>query len=149
MRGKEEIRETIASGQAILGIELGSTRIKAVLIDVDKAPVASGSYDWENKYVDHIWTYDMEDIWAGLQGCYRDLVKNVKEEYGVKLTRFAAMGVSAMMHGYLALTKTMNSSCRAVHGGTRSPVRLRKSALSFLPTIFLSAGASHICTRRS
>ena len=102
MRGKEEIRKAITSGQAILGIELGSTRIKAVLIDVDKAPVASGSYDWENKYVDHIWTYDMEDIWAGLQGCYRDLVKNVEEEYGVKLTRFAAMGVSAMMHGYLA-----------------------------------------------
>ena len=103
MRGKEEIRKAITSGQAILGIELGSTRIKAVLIDVDKAPVASGSYDWENKYVDHIWTYDMEDIWAGLQGCYRDLVKNVEEEYGVKLTRFAAMGVSAMMHGYLAV----------------------------------------------
>ena len=102
MRGKEEIRKAITSGQAILGIELGSTRIKAVLINVDKAPVASGSYDWENKYVDHIWTYDMEDIWAGLQGCYRDLVKNVEEEYGVKLTRFAAMGVSAMMHGYLA-----------------------------------------------
>lgn len=102
MRGKEEIREAITSGQAILGIELGSTRIKAVLIDVDKSPVASGSYDWENKYVDHIWTYDMEDIWTGLQGCYRDLVKNVEEEYGVKLTRFAAMGVSAMMHGYLA-----------------------------------------------
>mgnify|MGYP005805630917 FL=1 len=102
MRGKEEIRKAITSGQAILGIELGSTRIKAVLINVDKAPVASGSYDWQNKYVDHIWTYDMEDIWAGLQGCYRDLVKNVEEEYGVKLTRFAAMGVSAMMHGYLA-----------------------------------------------
>ena len=102
MRGKEEIRETIASGQAVLGIELGSTRIKAVLIDVDKAPVASGSYDWENKYVDHIWTYDMDEIWAGLQGCYHDLAKNVEEEYGVKLTRFAAMGISAMMHGYLA-----------------------------------------------
>ena len=102
MCGKEEIRKAIAAGETVLGIELGSTRIKAVLIDADKKPVASGSYDWENKYVDHIWTYDIEDIWGGLQGCYRDLVKNVEAEYGVKLTRFTAMGFSAMMHGYLA-----------------------------------------------
>ena len=102
MRSREEIKEMISAGQAVLGIELGSTRIKAVLIDVDKTPVASGSYDWENRYVDHIWTYNVEDIWQGLQGCYRDLVKNVEEEYGEKPVRFAAMGISAMMHGYLA-----------------------------------------------
>ena len=102
MRGKEEIRKAIEAGEAVLGIELGSTRIKAVLIDVDKSPVASGSYDWENKYVDHIWTYDIEDVWTGLRGCYKDLVKNVEEEYGVKLIRFRSMGFSAMMHGYLA-----------------------------------------------
>ena len=102
MRSKEEIREAVRTGQTVLGIELGSTRIKAVLTDVDKSPVASGSYDWENRYVDHIWTYNVEDIWQGLQGCYRDLVKNVEEEYGEKPVRFAAMGISAMMHGYLA-----------------------------------------------
>ena len=68
MRKREEIRKTIEEGRAVLGIELGSTRIKAVLIDVDRSPVASGSYDWENRYVDHIWTYDMEDIRKGLQG---------------------------------------------------------------------------------
>ena len=102
MRGKEQIRETIKNGQAVLGIELGSTRIKAVLIDVDKSPIASGSYDWENKYVDHIWTYDIDEVWAGLRGCYQDLVKNVEAEYGVKVTRYGAMGISAMMHGYLA-----------------------------------------------
>lgn len=102
MRGKEEIRKAIEAGEAVLGIELGSTRIKAVLIDVDKSPVASGSYDWENKYVDHIWTYDIEDVWTGLRGCYKDLVKNVEEEYGVKLISFRSMGFSAMMHGYLA-----------------------------------------------
>ena len=102
MRGKEEIRKAIEAGEAVLGIELGSTRIKAVLIDEDKSPVASGSYDWENKYVDHIWTYDIEDVWTGLRGCYKDLVKNVEEEYGVKLIRFRSMGFSAMMHGYLA-----------------------------------------------
>ena len=102
MRSKEEIREAVRTGQTVLGIELGSTRIKAVLTDVDKSPVASGSYDWENRYVDHIWTYNVEDIWQGLQDCYRDLVKNVEEEYGEKPVRFAAMGISAMMHGYLA-----------------------------------------------
>ena len=102
MRSREEIRDMITSGQAVLGIELGSTRIKAVLIDVDKTPVASGSYDWENQYVDHIWTYDIDEIWKGLQGSYQDLVKNVQEEYGVTITNLAAAGVSAMMHGYLA-----------------------------------------------
>ena len=102
MRSKEEIREMISAGQAVLGIELGSTRIKAVLIDVDKSPVASGSYDWENQYVDHIWTYDIGEVWKGLQGSYQDLVKNVREEYGVTITNLAAAGVSAMMHGYLA-----------------------------------------------
>ena len=102
MRSREEIREMISAGQAVLGIELGSTRIKAVLIDVDKTPVASGSYDWENQYVDHIWTYDIDEVWKGLQGSYQDLVKNVQEEYDVTITNLAAAGVSAMMHGYLA-----------------------------------------------
>lgn len=102
MRSKEEIREMISTGRAVLGMELGSTRIKAVLIDEDKSPVASGSYDWENQYVDHIWTYDIDEVWRGVQGCYADLVKNVQEEYGVRLNGFAAIGISAMMHGYLA-----------------------------------------------
>ena len=102
MRSKEEIREMISAGRAVLGMELGSTRIKAVLIGEDKSPVASGSYDWENQYVDHIWTYDIDEVWRGVQGCYADLVKNVQEEYGVRLNGFAAIGISAMMHGYLA-----------------------------------------------
>ena len=105
MRNKEQIKEAISAGRAVLGIEFGSTRIKAVLIDEDKSPVASGSYDWENQYVDHIWTYSMEEIHKGLQGCYSALVKDVEEQYGVKLTKLAAMGVSAMMHGYLAFDK--------------------------------------------
>ena len=102
MRGKEEIKKTIEEGKAVLGIEFGSTRIKAVLIDEDKSPIASGSYDWENQLVDNVWTYSMEKIQNGLQGCYQDLVKDVEAKYNVKLTKFAALGVSAMMHGYLA-----------------------------------------------
>lgn len=102
MREKQLIKEAIQSGKTILGIELGSTRIKAVLIDEDRSPVASGSYEWENQYVDRIWTYAIDDVWKGLQGCYQDLAANVEREYGVRLTRLAAAGVSAMMHGYLA-----------------------------------------------
>ena len=102
MGKREEIRERIKAGKTVLGIELGSTRIKAVLIDEDKAPIASGSYDWENQYVDHIWTYDMDEVWRGLQGCYKELAKDVQEKYDVRLTSLAAVGISAMMHGYLA-----------------------------------------------
>lgn len=105
MRTMEQIREEIESGRAVLGIEFGSTRIKAVLIGEDKSPVASGSYDWENQYKDHIWTYDMEEIWKGFAGCYKSLREDVEKQYGTELTRLSAMGVSAMMHGYLALNE--------------------------------------------
>ncbi|HIU33826.1 MAG TPA: FGGY-family carbohydrate kinase [Candidatus Pullichristensenella excrementigallinarum] len=100
-----EIRQVIESGRTVLGIELGSTRIKAVLIDENHAPIASGSHEWENQLVDGIWTYSLEDAWKGLQDCYRDLKRDVAEKYGAKLTRFAAIGMSAMMHGYLPFDK--------------------------------------------
>ena len=86
---------------AVLGIELGSTRIKAVLVDEDFVPVASGSHEWENRLVNGIWTYTMEDIRGGIRAAYADLKRDVKEKFGVTLTTCAAMGVSAMMHGYL------------------------------------------------
>ena len=85
----------------VLGIELGSTRIKAVLLDRDHVPVASGSFDWENRLVNGVWTYPMEEIHAGLRACYADLKRDVEERYGVPLTTVGALGVSAMMHGYL------------------------------------------------
>ncbi len=84
-----------------LGIELGSTRIKAVLIGPDFVPAASGGFTWGDSFDGSHWTYSMEDVWKGLQSCYAALKKDVKEKYGVTLKRAAAMGVSAMMHGYL------------------------------------------------
>ncbi len=94
--------EQIAAGNTVLGIELGSTRIKAVLNDEKNNPIASGSHDWENRLENGIWTYSLEDIWTGLQDCFRDLVRDVKEQYGVVLTRLGALGISGMMHGYMA-----------------------------------------------
>lgn len=94
--------QTIKEGKAILGIEFGSTRIKAVLIDADNKPIAQSSHEWENQLVDGLWTYSIADILAGMQDCYADLRKDVKAQYGVELTRLAAIGISAMMHGYMA-----------------------------------------------
>ena len=93
----------IGSGGAILGIELGSTRIKASLIAPDTTPLASGSHAWENQLRDGVWTYDMADVWAGLAACYAALVADVRARYAVNLEAVAAMGFSAMMHGYVAL----------------------------------------------
>lgn len=98
---KEKTITAIKNGQCILGIEFGSTRIKAVLIGEENVPVASGSHDWENRLVNQIWTYTMEDIWSGLQACYADLKQNVRELYGETLTTLGAIGFSGMMHGYL------------------------------------------------
>ncbi len=100
--------EIIAGGEAYLGIEFGSTRIKASLIDPLGHPLASGSYGWENQNIDGIWTYDLEDVWAGAGACYADLKHSVKTQYGVDLHRVAAAGISAMMHGYLVFDKDDN-----------------------------------------
>ena len=98
----------IESGKAILGIEFGSTRIKAVLIDTDNNPIAQGSFEWENQLVDGLWTYSIDTIWKGLQDCYADLRKNVKAEYDCEIKQLAAIGISAMMHGYMAFGKDEN-----------------------------------------
>ena len=97
-----DTKKVIEDGKATLGIEFGSTRIKAVLIDEKHTPIASGSYEWENQLVDGIWTYSIDTIWTGLQKCYQDMRRDVQEKYGVKVTRLAAIGFSAMMHGYMA-----------------------------------------------
>ena len=94
-------KQIIESGRAILGIEFGSTRIKAVLIDPENKPIAQGSHTWENQLVDGLWTYSTEAIWYGLQDCYADLRKNVLEQYDCEIETLAAIGFSAMMHGYM------------------------------------------------
>lgn len=101
----DKIREQILEGRTALGIELGSTRIKAVLIDEDHRPIAAGSHEWENRFVDHIWTYTLEDIWSGLQDSYRSMAEDVKQKYGVTLTTTGAIGISAMMHGYMVFDR--------------------------------------------
>ena len=98
-----ELKEIITSGQACLGIELGSTRIKAVLIGPDHTPIASGDHSWENRYENGVWTYHLDDVWTGLQNAYARLSADVEAKCGEKLTRVGAMGFSAMMHGYLPL----------------------------------------------
>src|SRR3954465_13928010 len=92
----------ITSGRTALGIELGSTRIKAVLIGPDHAPLAVGSHDWENQFVDRLWTYSLDAVWSGVQQSFAALAEDVRRRHGVELTGVGALGVSAMMHGYLA-----------------------------------------------
>ena len=92
---------SIEAGRTALGIEFGSTRIKAVLVDETHNPIAMGTHDWENRLENHIWTYSLEDIWGGLQDCYASLAKDVQEKYGVTLTTIGSMGFSGMMHGYM------------------------------------------------
>ena len=102
---KENVKTLIEAGKAVVGIELGSTRIKAVMIDENHQPVATGSYDWENRLDGHIWTYDLEDIWKGLKASYANMAADVKDKYGTEIKSLAGIGFSAMMHGYMAFDK--------------------------------------------
>ncbi len=98
-------KQTIEKGKAILGIEFGSTRIKAVLIDEENKPIAQGSHEWENQLVDGLWTYSVEAIWYGLQDCYANLRADVLKQYDCEIESLAAIGFSAMMHGYMAFNE--------------------------------------------
>lgn len=96
------VKNLIDEGKAILGIEFGSTRIKAVLIGENNAPIAQGSHDWENRLENGVWTYSLEDIWTGLQDSYTNMVADVKKQYDTTVKSLAGIGFSAMMHGYMA-----------------------------------------------
>ena len=102
---KTAVKQAIIDGKTFLGIELGSTRIKAVLIDENHVPIASGAFDWENQLVDGIWTYSLDDTWKGMQSCFADLVSDVQKLYGTGLEKTGAIGISAMMHGYIVFDK--------------------------------------------
>ncbi len=101
-------KHLIECGKTALGIEFGSTRIKAILVDENNRPIASGSHTWENRFEGGLWTYTLDDIWTGLQDCYANMAKDVKEKYGVTLTTIGAIGFSAMMHGYMVFDKEDN-----------------------------------------
>lgn len=103
-----DAKTAILEQKTALGIEFGSTRIKAVLIGADNAPIASGDHEWENRYDNGVWTYTLEDIWTGLQDAYTKMAADVKEKYDITLTRVGAIGFSAMMHGYMAFDKAGN-----------------------------------------
>lgn len=93
--------QAIEKAETVLGIELGSTRIKGVLLDKENRVLATGGFSWENRLENGIWTYHIDEVWTGLQECFGDLAKNVRREYGLELERVGAIGISAMMHGYL------------------------------------------------
>ena len=102
---RNETAALIRGGEAVFGLELGSTRIKAVLIGPHGEVLASGSYDWENRLEQGVWTYHMDDVWHGIQESYKNLAASVEEKYGEKITHLKALGFSAMMHGYLAFDR--------------------------------------------
>lgn len=103
-----DVKTMLENGNAVMGLEFGSTRIKAVLIDESHHPIASGDYEWENRLENGIWTYSLEDIWTGLKVSYKNLMTDVQSKYGVTLKKIGAIGFSAMMHGYLAFDKDGN-----------------------------------------
>ena len=97
------LQEQIQSGQASLGIELGSTRIKAILVGKNPNEViGSGSHSWENELVDGLWSYPLEQVWEGVQSTFQDLQKNIESTHGIRIQKLSSIGISAMMHGYLA-----------------------------------------------
>lgn len=102
----DQLKKKIDSGQTALGIELGSTRIKAVLVSDDFQTIASGDFNWENKLANGIWTYPIDEIWTGIQTSYQMMVKNIQSDYGVNLTKIGSIGISAMMHGYMPFDKS-------------------------------------------
>ncbi|HEY5182376.1 MAG TPA: FGGY family carbohydrate kinase, partial [Dermatophilaceae bacterium] len=102
---RPDARAVIVGGRAVLGIELGSTRIKAVLVDPDGNKIASGGHAWENQFVDRTWTYSQDAIWSGVQACFESLRHDTERKYAVQPITFGGLGISAMMHGYLAFDK--------------------------------------------
>jgi sugar (pentulose or hexulose) kinase len=100
-----DLRIELEKGECSLGIEFGSTRIKAIIVDSKNKSIASGNFDWNNKNIDDIWCYESDEILKGMRVCYNNLKESVLKEYGVRLHTFKAIGISAMMHGIIAVDK--------------------------------------------
>ena len=145
----ENIRQAIQAGKTALGIELGSTRIKAVLIGEDHSPIASGSFDWENRLENGVWTYHMDEVWQGIQGCYRAMKEDVQAKYGVTLKGIGAIGMSAMMHGYLPFSQEGKQLAAFRTWRNTITAKPPRSSPSCSASTFPSAGASPTCTRPS
>lgn len=143
---KNTVAELIDAGRAVLGIELGSTRIKSVLIDDVGTVLANGVYQWENRLENGIWTYAHEEMIAGLQGSYADLAEQVKRSYGVSICRLRAIGLSGMMHGYLAFDENWE---------LLTPFRTWRNTVTYETSEFLTElfhfhipqrwGVAHLC----
>ena len=151
--GAAEAKAAILANKTALGIEFGSTRIKAVLVDDKNQPIASGAHEWENRYENGIWTYSLDDIWTGIQDCYQDMAKDVKAKYDVELESVGAFGVSAMMHGYMPFNKEGELLVpfwfRSVPGEIRLQRKQLQSLLQNLTITFRRDGVLHICIRQS
>jgi sugar (pentulose or hexulose) kinase len=119
MDNTEKYVSMIEAGETVLGIELGSTRIKSVLIGEDYNPLAAGGFNWENSLVNGIWSYPIEGIWEGLKACYAELARDVRDKYGVTLSRIKALGFSAMMHGYMVFDQKGICLPLSGHGATK------------------------------
>lgn len=143
------MKDIIESGKTALGIEFGSTKIKAVLIDENNNLIATSGHKWENKYENGVWTYSLDDIWSGLQDCYSKLAATVKEKYDAEITKIGAMGFSAMMHGYMAFDKDDTLLVPLEHGEILSLLKLVTSLLRYLISIFHRDGVLHIFIRQS
>jgi sugar (pentulose or hexulose) kinase len=102
----DETKRAIVEGKTFLGIELGSTRIKAALVDESYAPIAQGFHDWENRFEGGMWTYRLDEVWTGLADCFRSLNDDLVSRYGAPLATAGAIGISAMMHGYLVFDRS-------------------------------------------
>ena len=145
---RKEIQKAIESGKTVLGIEFGSTRIKAVRIGEDHTTIASGGYGWENQYENGVWTYSLEDVWMGLQESYRALKEDVSREYGTVLKTLSAIGFSGMMQGYMAFDKDETYSSRFELGELPRPRGQQRNSLNFFNSTFPIVGALPTSIRR-
>ena len=142
------MKDYILNGSEALGIELGSTRIKAVLIADDCTVLASGGFNWENEFKNGYWTYNLKEVWHGIQSAYAELNDVALKKFGSRIKTLSSIGFSAMMHGYLPFDKNGISFLNSEHGATPPRPRLRKSLQSFLILIFRKGGVLLIFIRR-